>query len=236
MPRSCWMPWSGCPARFGGNRPAGVVVFSDGRTTETAGFKEAAEGYRKWKVPLHVLSGERPGHQGRRRDSGTGDSAFRSAGHEGARPRAVRQLRLQGPTDRNPHPAAANPWAKPLAALPVTLAGGPQTHDLMIDLDPARQRNGRRSHAARRRGHHGKQSGAVPNRIVDQETPRDLHGSDARRRIPLAPRRAGRRSQHRMPRHGGSGPVRQQSAAPPGRRIIRGDIRRRGKNCFVTTS
>jgi uncharacterized membrane protein len=33
--------------------------------------------------------------------------------------------------------SAANQWAKPLAALPVTLAGGPQTHDMMIDLDPA---------------------------------------------------------------------------------------------------
>jgi uncharacterized membrane protein len=32
---------------------------------------------------------------------------------------------------------AGNAWAKPLASLPVTLAGGPQTHDMLLEIDPA---------------------------------------------------------------------------------------------------
>jgi len=43
------------PARFGADRPAGVVIFSDGRTTETTGFQEAAESYRRSGTPLHVF-------------------------------------------------------------------------------------------------------------------------------------------------------------------------------------
>ena len=126
------------PARFGADRPAGVVIFSDGRTTETTGFQEAAESYRKSGMPLHVFPGERPGHHGRRGDSGVGGSAVRPAGQPRARPRADRRLRVCTAGGRKSASApAANPWARPLASLPVTLSGAPETYDLMIEPDQA---------------------------------------------------------------------------------------------------
>src|SRR5262249_50285500 len=42
------------PSHFADGPPAGVVIFSDGRTTET-GFEEIAAGYRRLGVPLHVF-------------------------------------------------------------------------------------------------------------------------------------------------------------------------------------
>ena len=42
-------------AHFGADRPAGVVVFSDGRLTETTDFEEITAGYRRLGVPVHVF-------------------------------------------------------------------------------------------------------------------------------------------------------------------------------------
>jgi uncharacterized membrane protein len=123
------------PTRFGENRPAGVVVFSDGRTTETTGFKEAAEAYRKWNVPLHVMAANDRGIQGdisiqelvvpRTAPAGTKvpvHAQINSYGYDGRRT----EVRVR---------SADNQWARPLAALPVTLTGGPQTIDLVIQPD-----------------------------------------------------------------------------------------------------
>src|SRR5262249_59426530 len=41
------------PSHFADGPPAGVVIFSDGRTSETAGFEEIATGYRRFGVPIH---------------------------------------------------------------------------------------------------------------------------------------------------------------------------------------
>ncbi|MBN2579509.1 MAG: hypothetical protein JXB10_10995 [Pirellulales bacterium] len=121
------------PSRFGGNRPAGVVVFSDGRTTETSGFREVAAGYRKMKVPLHVfpvsdrsvlgdvvvqeLAIPRSAAPGTRLSVRVQLASYGYAGHRA-------EIRIR---------SAAAPWARPLVTLPITLAGGPQTHELTIE-------------------------------------------------------------------------------------------------------
>ena len=53
---------------------------------------------------LARLSGERPGHDGRRGDSGTGGSAVRPGRQPRARPRADRRLRVSRAAGGNPHP------------------------------------------------------------------------------------------------------------------------------------
>jgi uncharacterized membrane protein len=120
------------PSHFADGPPAGVVIFSDGRTSETAGFEEIAAGYRRLGVPMHVFPVG---------DSVTGDVAIenviapreaavgttvpirvvvRSRGYAGQR--AEVRIRLQSEPNR-----------PPLATLPITLTDGNQTHELRVD-------------------------------------------------------------------------------------------------------
>jgi uncharacterized membrane protein len=125
------------PARFGADRPAGVVVFSDGRTTETSGFREAAESYRQGKMPIHVFPVS---------DQGIlGDVVIQELVVPRSAPARTRvpvrvQIAGYGFQGRRAEiriRSAANPWARPLAALPITLTGSPETYDLMIEPDPS---------------------------------------------------------------------------------------------------
>jgi uncharacterized membrane protein len=120
------------PSHFSDRMPVGVVIFSDGRTTETAGFEDIAAGYRRLGVPLHVYSVG---------DPVTGDVAIenlivpreaaagttvpvrvvlRSRGYTGQR--AEVRIRLQTEPNRSP-----------LATLPITLRDGSQTHELRVE-------------------------------------------------------------------------------------------------------
>jgi uncharacterized membrane protein len=120
------------PSHFADGPPAGVVIFSDGRTSETAGFEEIAAGYRRLGVPLHVFPVG---------DPVTGDVAIeniiapreaapgttvpvrvvvRSRGYAGHR--AEVRIRSQSEPNR-----------PPLATLPITLSDGSQTHELRVD-------------------------------------------------------------------------------------------------------
>jgi uncharacterized membrane protein len=120
------------PSHFTDGPPAGVVIFSDGRTSETAGFEEIAAGYRRLGVPLHVFPVG---------DPVTGDVAIeniiapreaapgttvpvrvvvRSRGYAGQR--AEVRIRSQSEPNR-----------PPLATLPITLSDGSLTHELRVD-------------------------------------------------------------------------------------------------------
>jgi uncharacterized membrane protein len=120
------------PSHFTDGPPAGVVIFSDGRTNETAGFEEIAAGYQRLGVPLHVfpvgssVTGDvaienviAP------RDAAAGTTvpvrvAVRSRGYAGQRTEI--RIRLQSEPNR-----------PPLATLPITLIDGNQTHELRVD-------------------------------------------------------------------------------------------------------
>jgi len=130
-------PCSGLPARFGADRPAGVVIFSDGRTTETSGFQEAADSYPRSGHALARLSGERPGRDGRRRDSGIGGSALAPSGSRVPVHVQIAGLRVSRRQTEIRIRAAANPGATPLAVIPVTLSGAPETYDLMVEPEQA---------------------------------------------------------------------------------------------------
>jgi uncharacterized membrane protein len=125
------------PARFGSDRPVGVVLFSDGRSTEPLQTAEIAAAYRQLQVPIHVFPvGDR---------SVIGDVAIQelvvprnpppgtrvpvrvqvaSYGYEGRRA----EVRVR---------SVANPQAPPLAVLPVTLGKSAETYDLVIESDKA---------------------------------------------------------------------------------------------------
>jgi uncharacterized membrane protein len=127
------------PARFTDGPPAGVVVFSDGRTTETTGFEDLAAGYRRLGVPVHVFPvGDRVAGDVAiqdviaPRDAPAGARlpvrvVVRSRGYQGRRA----EIRIR---------SASEPARPPLAALPVTLADGQQTHELLIHHDPSASR------------------------------------------------------------------------------------------------
>jgi uncharacterized membrane protein len=125
------------PARFGADRPAGVVIFSDGRTTETSGFQEAAESYRKGNTPLHVFPVSDHGTVG---DVVIQELVVPRFAPQGSRVPVRVQVAGYGFQNRRAEiriRPAANPFAQPLAALPITLSGTPETYDLMIEPDQA---------------------------------------------------------------------------------------------------
>jgi uncharacterized membrane protein len=120
------------PSHFTDGPPAGVVVFSDGRATETAGFDDIAAGYRRLGVPVHVYAvGDRVAGDVAVQDVIAPRDAppdtrlpvrvvVRSRGYEGRRAEVrVRSL--------------ADPNRKPLASLPITLADGTQTCELVLE-------------------------------------------------------------------------------------------------------
>ena len=123
------------PARFGADRPAGVIIFSDGRTTETTGFQEAAESYRKSEMPLHVFPVSDQGIMG---DVVIQELVVPRFAPQGTRVPVRVQIAGYGFQNRRAEiriRSAANPWARPIASLPITLTGASETYDLMIEPD-----------------------------------------------------------------------------------------------------
>jgi uncharacterized membrane protein len=124
------------PARFNDGLPGGVVIFSDGRTTDSSGFDEVAAGYRRLGVPLHVFP------VGDTRI--IGDVAIQEViaprdAPAGARLPVRVQVRSKGYSDRRTElriRSLADPKRKPLATLPITLKDGQQTHELVLEQDP----------------------------------------------------------------------------------------------------
>lgn len=126
------------PSRFEDATPFGVFLFSDGRSTEFQGRDQVAEFYRTLGVPIHVFP------QGDERVSG--DLAIQSIdaprnAAPGTRVPVRITLRSRGYEGRRVELSIRRPdapRAEPLASLPVTLAGGEQTHNLVIETDQAR--------------------------------------------------------------------------------------------------
>ncbi len=123
--------------RFGDGLPFGVFVFSDGRSTDQEPIESTARAYREMGVPVHVValgdervSGDvaiadidaprdvRPGTRVPVRVT------LRSRGFAGQRA----ELRVQSKSD---------PHAGPIATLPLTLADGEQTSEIVIETDRA---------------------------------------------------------------------------------------------------
>ena len=120
------------PSHFTDGPPAAVVVFSDGRATETAGFDEVAAGYRRLGVPVHVFPvGDRVAGDVAVQDVIAPRDApanarlpvrvvVRSRGYQGRRA----EVRIRSLSD---------PARKPLASLPITLADGTQDCELLLE-------------------------------------------------------------------------------------------------------
>ncbi|MFI5454517.1 MAG: glutamine amidotransferase [Isosphaerales bacterium] len=126
------------PARFGETLPFAVFVFSDGRSTERTALDSIARAYRELGVPIHVapvgderISGDVAVQDiDAPRDARPGTRipirvTVRSRAYDGERT----ELRIR---------SAANPKRDALATLPITLSGGEQAHDLLVDTDQAK--------------------------------------------------------------------------------------------------
>jgi uncharacterized membrane protein len=127
------------PAHFTDGPPAGVVIFSDGQATESTGFAEVAAGYRRLGVPLHVFPVG---------DSVSGDVAIEDViaprdAPAGARLPVRVVVRSRGYAGKRAEVrirSLAEPARRPLAALPVTLAEGAQTHELLLGYNASASR------------------------------------------------------------------------------------------------
>ena len=124
--------------RFGDGLPFGVFVFSDGRSTDREPIEDTARAYRVLGLPVHVvpLGDERVSGDvaiadiDAPRDVPAGDS--RAGARDGAQPRLCgKEGRANGAPDLRP--------ARPaIATMPLTLADGEQTPELVIESDPAK--------------------------------------------------------------------------------------------------
>jgi uncharacterized membrane protein len=127
------------PGHFTDGPAAGVVIFSDGQTTETEGFGEIAAGYRRLGVPLHVYPVGNPVAG----DVAIADVIAPRSAPVGARlpvrvvvrsrgyPRQRAEIRIR---------SLSNPTQAPLATLPITLADGEQSHELLLDYNASMSR------------------------------------------------------------------------------------------------
>jgi len=124
------------PTRFSRDPPKAIVVFSDGVVTDAEGLAEVAAGYQRLKIPLHVYPVGDDRIKGdvaiqdlvvpRRVDANTKATirgVLRSEGFEGQR--VVLQVRPN-----------RQPSAPPLVTLPLTLAGGEQPFELVVEANP----------------------------------------------------------------------------------------------------
>jgi len=124
------------PSRFGTDLPRSIVVFSDGAVGSAFNVEEIAAIYKKLKLPIHVVAlGDRhirgdlaiqelvlpP-----RAERGTQvpiRAVVRSQGYDGER--VLININSPERTDQ-----------QPLATLPLTLTGGPQSIELVVEANP----------------------------------------------------------------------------------------------------
>src|SRR5579872_5231338 len=124
------------PSRFAREAPRAVVVFSDGAADDAERLPEAAEGFRRLHVPIHVLPVGNTQVRGdvaidelvvpSRVDAGVKASVrgvVRGTGYEGER--IVLHVKV---ADRPQLPA--------LAELPITLSGEVQPFELVVEANP----------------------------------------------------------------------------------------------------
>jgi hypothetical protein len=125
-------------ARLTDTPPNGVIVFSDGRSTDNAQLDRMAEAYRQADVPIHVVAVGDPQSAGdvaieslvvpREVRSGMKVPVrvvVRSRGFDGERA----ELLVRG--------AGARPGSRPLASLPLSLIDGEVHGELTIDAEQA---------------------------------------------------------------------------------------------------
>ncbi len=153
-----------------------MFVFSDGRSTESHDLDQVAEFYQKLGVPIHVfpvgderISGDvaiqtvdapRNARRGR---------GFPFASRCGAGVTTASAVEIQIRHPDQPH-------AEPLASLPVTLAGGEQSHELVLETDRAKGPITVEVPALPHEAIAAEQHGAVPDRRAARHDPRPLHG------------------------------------------------------------
>lgn len=125
------------PSLFGEEVPHGIVVFSDGRATDSADDKEIAAAYRRLHIPIHVFP---VGDPVASRDVAVQDVIAPRDALPGARVPVRVVLRSRGYNNRRAEVhirSLADPHRKPLASLGITLKDGQQQQDLVLSHDPA---------------------------------------------------------------------------------------------------
>jgi uncharacterized membrane protein len=126
------------PSRFGDAVPFGLIVFSDGRSTEPDAPETTAAAYRALGVPIHVVPAGDPQVTG---DVAVQDIDAPREARPGTRVPVRITLRSRGYSGQRTEVSirpAADSEGRPLATLPVTLVDGEQALELVIDADRAK--------------------------------------------------------------------------------------------------
>ena len=128
------------PSRFDDGLPAGVFVFSDGRVTESEGTERLAQFYRASGVPIHVIPMGDP--------QASGDVALRMIdaprnavpGTKVPCQGLTEELGIRWRTNRAEDPLGRKlPQGRPDRRITkVTLTGGEQSYELIVETDQAR--------------------------------------------------------------------------------------------------
>jgi len=125
--------------RFGESLPFGVFVFSDGRTTDAVPepLDATAAAYRKLGVPVHVVA---LGDERVSGDVAISDIDAPRDARPGTRVPVKVTLRSRGFAGQRAElkvRLSSDPRGAPIAALPLTLADGEQSPELVIETDRA---------------------------------------------------------------------------------------------------
>jgi uncharacterized membrane protein len=124
------------PSLFEEDVPQSVIVFSDGRATQSADLAEIAAAYRRLNIPIHVFP---VGDPNASRDVAVQDVIAPRDALPGARVPIRVVLRSHGYDNQRAEVrirTLADPGRKPLASLGLTLKEGQQQQDLLIQHDP----------------------------------------------------------------------------------------------------
>jgi hypothetical protein len=125
------------PSRFGETPPFGLFLFSDGRTTEPGSLDAVARGYLKLGVPIHVVPIGDPAISG---DVAIRDLVVPREAAKGTRIKVKVLVGSQGFDGKRVEveirPAAGSD-VRPLATIPLTLEGGDQQVELVVEADRA---------------------------------------------------------------------------------------------------
>jgi uncharacterized membrane protein len=126
------------PSRFGASAPFAVFLFSDGRASEPESLEATALAYHHLGIPLHVIP---VGDEAVSGDVAVQDIDAPRNAQPGTRVPIRVTVRSQGYVGERALlriRSSMRGRAAPLATLPITLSGGEQAHELVIETDQAK--------------------------------------------------------------------------------------------------
>jgi len=124
------------PSRFGREPPRAIVVFSDGTIDRPFDSEALVETYRNLEVPVHVVPLGDPALRGDVAIQGLVVPSHVDRGVKAPVHAVVRSQGFDGERTVVQVRSSRDPKAAPLASIPITLTGAPQSVDFVLEANP----------------------------------------------------------------------------------------------------